>query len=194
MLGVDMYNGTSSQVQGFKNQTGATYPLLLYGHTASGGDLAPLYCDSISVYWDNYLVISKQGIVRYHAALTWPHGERYHLDEIRGSVDTLVTGPVGVEGRPAGPGVSLALAPNPVAGAAVVSVGVPSGGVDRARVTVLDPGGRLLATLWDGPAGGRPLRLGWGLQGPNGRVPPGVYLVRAEVGHARLVRRIAVVR
>jgi len=75
VIGVDEWNGTAAQLRSFKSQTGVTFPLLLNGASATGGNFATLYGT-----YDNYVVVNKQGIVRYHAALAWPLVNRYHLN------------------------------------------------------------------------------------------------------------------
>ena len=57
VIGVDTWNGTQAQLRSFKNTTGATYPLLLNGGLATGGNVEALYGT-----YDNYIVINKQGI------------------------------------------------------------------------------------------------------------------------------------
>jgi flagellar hook capping protein FlgD len=188
VVGVDEYNGTAAQLRSFKDQTGAGYPLLLLGATATGGNFATLYGT-----FDNYVVVNKQGIVRYHAALLWPHGNRYHLNEIRGSVDSLVTQVVGVDPGPSPAGYRLATTPNPARGAAMVELAIPAGGASAASVTVHDVRGRHVATLLDGPAAAGLTRLAWSHTDASGaRLAPGVYLVRARIDTRILVHRAVV--
>ena len=54
--------------------------------------------------------------MRYYAANLYAHGNRYHLNEMRAAVDSLITSTVGVPPL-AGVGLSLAGAPNPFQGA-----------------------------------------------------------------------------
>lgn len=188
VVGVDEWNGTIVDLRGFKNQTGATYPLLLNGAAAAGGNFATLYGT-----YDNYIVVNKQGIVRYHAALIWPHGNRYHLNEIRGTVDSLVTQVVGVEPGGAPRELRLTSAPNPARGAAAIELAVPAGGARSVRVTVHDVGGRKVATLWEGAVPAGVTRLPWpGADGAGATLPPGVYLVRARLDGRDLVHRMVV--
>jgi len=188
VVGVDEYNGTVPQLRSFKNQTGATYPLLLLGATATGGNFMTLYGT-----FDNYVVVNKQGIVRYHAALTWPHGDRYHLNEIRGSIDSLVSQPVGVEPGAAPSAYRLASAPNPARRGTTVELTIPSGAGASARVTVHDVTGRRVATLWDGVAPAGANRFAWpGRDAHGAPLAPGVYLIHAEVGAVRLAHRVVV--
>lgn len=185
VLGADLWNGTPAQVQSFKNQTGATFPLLLQGLSATGGNLGTLYGT-----YDNYVVISKQGIVRYHAALTWPHGNRYHLNEIRGAVDSLVSGTVGVGDGPLASEFALRASPSPFRGSTMIELAIPGAGTERARVAVHDVLGRRIATLWDGPAPGGRLSLEWNARGTDGALAAGVYLVTADVGTRHLRRKV----
>ena len=189
VLGPDCWNGTVSQVQSFKTQTGATYPLLLNGTTATGGNLYTLYGT-----YDNYIVINKQGIVRYHAADHWLHGNRYHLNEIRGCVDSLVTSPVGVFDPPPR-AFRLTASPNPFRGSLAIELAQPLADRAAARVTVVDLAGRLVATLWEGPSPAGMVRVNWdGRDQTGGAMAPGLYVVRAEVGKAVLSRRVAFLR
>ena len=192
VLGVDMYNGGAAQAQSFKNSTGATYPVLLLGGSTVGGDLNVLY-GGVPTY-DNYAVISKQGIVRYYASSIWPHGNRYHLNELRATVDSLVTTVGVVPGAVPGPALALAGAPNPFRGTLAVAVQVPldaAGGEPRLVLTVHDPHGRHVATLWNGPAPGGRVRATWRRDAAGGpRLAPGAYWLRAEAGGRVVSRRV----
>ena len=189
VLGIDLYNGTSSQLTSFKNQTGATYPLFLNGAVATGGNLYTPYGQ-----YDNYVVINKQGIIRYHAYDLWPHGNRYHLDQIRGCVDSLVTATVGVEDGAEPTALVLRSFPNPAVGASTVELAIPSGPV-AARVTVHDLAGRIVTTLFDGMAVAGTLRLAWTGRDQSGEwLAPGVYLIRAVAGPRAVGRRVVRIR
>lgn len=185
---MDLWNGTAAQLNGFKNSTGTSYPLLLNGATATGGNVQSLYGT-----YDNYVVISKQGIVRYHAALSWPHGNRYQLGEIRGAVDSLVSPTLDVP--PAGrAGLSLAVAPNPVRGRTTLTLSLPHD-EERVRVTVHDLAGREVAELWSGFAPAGVTALPWDARGRDGgALAAGVYLVRAVAGAEARGLRLVVIR
>ena len=185
---MDLWNGTPAQLGSFQQQTGATFPLALLGDAPAGGNVELLYGP-----YDNYLVLNGQGIVRYHAALRWPHGNRYHPDEIRACVDTLVVPVLDVPGGGAG-GLALAAGPSPARGAVRVSL-AHAAAASSARVTVHDVAGRTLVTLHRGPLPAGRLELHWDARDAQGaRVPPGLYLVRAEVGSEVRVRRVVVTR
>ena len=188
VVGVDEWNGTAVELRGFKNQTGVTFPLLLDGATATGGNFATLYGT-----YDNYIVVNKQGIVRYHAALGWPHGNRYHLNEIRGCVDSLVSATVDVDPSPAPAAFRLTSAPNPARGATRIELTIPAGEAGPASVTVHDVAGRQVATLWEWELGPGLTRLPWAhMDGSGAALPPGLYLVRARFGARQLVHRAIV--
>jgi len=190
VIGVDTWNGTQAQLRGFKNTTGATYPLLLNGSLATGGNVEAL----IGTY-DNYVVINKQGIVRYHAADIWPHGNRYHLNEIRTTVDSLVTPTVDVDPAPRVSGYTLAAAPNPFRGAAEIVFSHDGDVALPVIVTVHDVSGRRVATLHEGPVPAGVQRVSWsGFDSRGEPMRPGVYLVRAAWPGQVLARRIVRVR
>ena len=187
VLGADGWNGTVGQLQDFKDFTGITFPLLLNGSSSAGGNFYTLYGP-----YDNYIVINKQGIVRYHAALSWPLGNRYHKDQIRGSVDSLVTSTVDVGEEPGRRSLALRASPNPSRGRVAVELVTPGAGV--ARVEVFDVSGRRVASLWNGPVAAGTRRLSWNPGGEaGGPASAGVYLVTAEVDGRKLSTRAVLV-
>jgi peroxiredoxin len=189
VLGVDMYNGSDPQVTAFKNSTGAGYLLLRNGALAAGGNLADI-TNGLGPN-DNYVVINKQGIIRFNTYHEYAHGNRYQPDRIRACVDSLVSPTVDVE-DPRTSAVSLAAYPNPFTGHATVDF-VALGEGTNVQVTVHDVAGRRVATLWQGPAPAGTTRAVWDGQTEDGRLAPaGVYLVHAMIGsvqrNLRLVR------
>jgi hypothetical protein len=189
VLGADLFNCAPSGLGSFKQTTGATYPLLLNAAIPTGGNIYALYGER-----DHYVVINKQGIVRYQANDRWPFGNGYHLDEIRGCVDTLLTAVVGVEEAPPA-GAALRVVPNPSRSTVAIVLANPFGRAVEARVTVHDVSGRRVATLLEGPAAPGLTTLRWGGRDLEGRVAAsGIYHARAEIAGLRLSRRIALVR
>ena len=189
VLGVDMYNGNSTQVQSFVDETGVTFPILMLGSSATGGNVSTLYGP-----WDNYLVIDQQQVVRYHAANIWPHGNRYHLDQIKNIVNGLVTTPAGVGDPPRTAAVALSASPNPFRAAAHLDLTLATD-ARSARVTVVDLAGRRMATLHDGALGSGVTRFSWDGRGVEGDVAPaGVYLVTADLDGRRLQKLIVRIR
>ena len=188
-LGPDLFNGSVAQLTSFGTTIGATFPLLLDGSLGSGDeDLYLPYGDR-----ETYAVINKQGILRYNAFLIWPYGSRYHENELRACIDTLVSSNLGVgDGAPAA--FRLDVAPNPVRGTTTIELTNPRA-VAGASIVVLDLAGRELARVWSGPAAQGVTRVSWNGRATSGaRVPPGIYLVDSSVGGVHLTRRVAVVR
>ena len=192
VLGPDLFNGTAAQVTQFKNQIGATFPLLLNGSLGTGNEELwhTVYGDR-----DSYAVISKQGIVRYNAWDRWPYANRFHLSELRGCIDSLLTVTTGV-GDSDSPNVfGLAASPNPSRAELALELANPSVQALEARVEVYDLAGRQLVRLWDAPAPHGLTRMTWSGRGTGGGLAaPGVYLVRARIGGHELTRRILRVR
>jgi len=189
LIGGDNFNGTAAQLRSFRDNTGATYPLLIRTGDPTGGSWSILYGP-----WDNYVVIDHQGIVRYHAAVQWPHGNRYHFEEIRGVVDSILAA-TGVPERPVLPGFILSGRPNPFQDATTLTFVNPLEASARTRITVLDPAGRVVATVYDGLAAPGPHAVRWnGRRDRGGRAASGRYLVRAELQGYVLTRSIAFLR
>ena len=187
MLGPDLYNGTSAQLAEFGSHTGATYPLLLLGGLGSGNENLFIPYGS----YDNYAVINKQGILRYLAYDHWPHGNRYHLNEIRGCIDSLVSSTVGVGDGPTALDLTLEAAPNPFRGGTTFTLINPSDRDQDARLEVHDLSGRRIVTLWAAPVSRGMTRISWDGRTEQGlEAAPGLYLVHARVGKLELTRRV----
>ncbi len=195
MLGPDVMpsGANGSNLENFKSVAGnLTFPLLrdcADGTFLSDTNLLVPYFER-----DNYVVINSKGIIRYHAADAWPYGNRYHRDEILGTVDSLVIHGLDAGGqRP--PAWSLAAAPNPARGPLTLELANPTAAAVRARVTVLDVSGRRVAELPETLAGSGLTRVVWDCRGARGeRLPAGLYLVRAELGPMRLLRPVVLTR
>lgn len=193
VVGVEMWTlsgCTANGTRAFRSTTGATYPILLGGDLSTGGNFSTLYGP-----YDNYIVVNKQGIVRYHAADTWPHTNRYHLNEIRGAVDSLVTPTVGVEPGQGLSALQLSVAPNPFRARTSLSLALPGSESMPGRVTVHDLAGRRVATLHDGAIAPGTTRFKWdGTDTAGAAMRAGVYIVQATVGDRRITRRVALLR
>lgn len=192
MLGCDVLDGNESQLGTFKSTTNVTYPLLLrcYGTFNDPENFVNWYGQR-----DNFVVISKQGVVRYRAAQTWPYGNGYHLSEIRAIVDSLLLEQVDAPPGDAPVRARLEAAPNPFREGVDIRFELPRALDSGVRVAVHDLAGRRVATLWDGAAPAGVSHARWDGRGDRGEgLPPGVYLVRAELGETRLQRRIVRVR
>jgi hypothetical protein len=93
---------------------------------------------------------------------------------------------------PPGGRLSLRIGPNPIGrGGLTVNWYDPDAASHAARVEVLDPAGRRIRVLHDGPAATGMTR--WDLAAADGhRVASGVYIVRIEAGGEVRARRVAV--
>jgi hypothetical protein len=191
VLGPDLFSGTDIQLTQFETTTGATFPLLLNGGTGTGNEnLFTVFGDR-----DNYAVINKVGIVRYNAYDSWPYGNRFHLGELRATIDSLVSSVVAVEGNPSARGLRLTATPNPFRAATSLELINPAGFTEEARVSVFDLAGREVASLWRAAIPPGATRMSWDGRASDGSpVGPGVYMVRAQVGHESAMRRVLLLK
>src|SRR5262245_45068035 len=113
---------------------GLTFPLLR--DCADGSALADTNLLKSYVQRDNYVVINKQGVIRYHAADAWDYGNRLHVNEILGCVDTLVTITTDAGGGRAN-AWGLTASPNPAHGLVTFAIANPTAADVPARVSVL---------------------------------------------------------
>lgn len=171
---------------------GLTFPLLR--DCADGSALADTNLLKPYFMRENYVVINKQGIIRYHAADLYNYGERLHVDEILATVDSLVTHPADAGDLHAN-AWSLAASPNPAHDLVTFVLANPTTAEAPARLRVLDLSGRLVAELPPAVARRGSTRIFWNARGPGGaRLPAGMYLVQADVHGQRLIRRVALTR
>lgn len=193
VLGTDVFaSGTNGNLlQQFRITAGnLTFPLFR--------DCADGVLDSNLVFTynqrDNYVVINKQGIIRYHADDAWDYGNRYHVNELRGTIDSLVSGIAGA-GDPRARAFALTAAPSPFHRLTTVELSNPTPSPTHARISVHDLAGRRVAVLWDALAPPGITRVSWDGRSSSGlALAPGVYLIRAEIAGHRLTRRVAMVR
>ena len=171
---------------------GLSFPLLR--DCADGSALADTNLLKPYIQRENYVVINKQGIIRYHAADAYDYGNRFHPNEILGTVDSLVTHGLDAGGVRA-PAWSLAASPNPARGLVTFVLANPTSADAPARVRVLDLAGRLVVELPPAVARTGYTRVFWDARGARGEaLPAGVYLVQADVNGRRLVKRVALTR
>ena len=185
MLSADVRNGTESQLRSFKTSTGSTYPFLLNATSSTGGNMSVLYGTR-----DSHIIINKQGIVRYNSISRYDFNNRYHLNEIRTVIDSLVSNTAGVEDLGLPRTLSLSASPNPFRGHAAIELAIPEA-VHAATITVHDVSGRRVASLWDGPTPAGTLRLEWDGRAFGGQsMRAGIYVVRVRIGNLMLSRRL----
>lgn len=191
-FGTDVFNGSVPQLTQFKINANATYPLLLACGDPVG---SPNDTNLVVPYFerDNFVVIDRQGVIRYHANDHYFYGNRYHRDELRAAIDAALADLTGVPEAPVA-GVRLAAAPNPFTRDIRIEFTSPFAGA-RARVQVLDLAGRRVAGLRDGPAPSGTTGVRWDGRADDGAdLPPGVYLLHVEVAGSSFTRRLVRVR
>jgi peroxiredoxin len=88
-IGVDTWDGTTNGVESFKNSTGITYPLALYG-----SEVESLY----QTTYDRIVVVDKEGIIRYKGIANATTDEVSNAAAI---IDTYLDMVVPVEENPA---------------------------------------------------------------------------------------------
>ncbi|MFI5372039.1 MAG: FlgD immunoglobulin-like domain containing protein [Candidatus Eisenbacteria bacterium] len=192
MIGADIWDGTPSALNTFKNQTGITFPLLLNAGLDAGGNLVTAYFDR-----DNYVIIDQTGIERYSARQQgYGYGAALDVPRMRALVDSLITHATGVgdPGAPA-PEATLLATPNPFRDRTRIDAAIPSAGASAIEISVLDLAGRRVATLATrGPDAGH-AQTTWDGHDDTGRaLPTGVYLIRAQAGGLHFTRRIVLLR
>ncbi len=187
MVAPEVDGGSAATVRTVKNAMGATFPFLLNANSNTGGNFITLYAGR-----DNYIVVNKQHIVRYNSALTYPYGDGFHLDEILGCIDSLVSAPVAVDdARPRD--YRIGNLPNPFHHATTFELANPTARDLPARAAIYDIAGREVASLWNAPLAPGVTRVSWNARSTSGAtLPAGVYLVRGTIGAVRLARRVVV--
>jgi len=190
VVGADIWNGTTAQLQNFRNITGATFPLLLNAATATGGNVFNMYGDR-----DNYVIIDGGGIVRYSARTQgYDYGDALDVPRMTALIDSLLLHSVGVGDRAPVSGLALSAAPNP---GRVITLQLSGADLDgrHATIDVVDLTGRRIAALYDGTVSDGVVERRWdGRDVNHAEAAPGVYWIRARVGDRVITRRIALVR
>jgi hypothetical protein len=156
-------------VQSYIAATGSTFPIVRLGQYLQ----SPSY---YGIYYDNYLVIDAQGIVRYTSVNeTFTSAGRFNDAHLRSAILGVATDVSG------GPATGLALrvtSPVVTGGEAWLFLGAPAGA--GARLRLFDVAGRSLRTL-PLPSGGGWSSLAWKVADAGGRpLPAGVYWLRFE--------------
>ena len=186
VVGPDIWNGSTGSLQGFRNITGVTFPLLLSAGTVTGGNVNLLYGDR-----DNYIVIDPQGIIRFNARQQgYVYGAALDVPRIRGIVDSLLASTVGVPAGAPARALVLSVGPSPFATTTGIALAHAGRDGDAIAVEVFDAAGRRVATLASARASGDASRWTWDAR----LAAAGLYLVRARVGGDVVTRRLVKVR
>jgi hypothetical protein len=172
--------------------------LLIYSNT--GTEQAPAFTDSVYAEADGVRLDLPATRSRPYLC-DWTCDERQ--DVLIGASDGLVhlfQGREDLTGVPRGgplagtaTGARLSVYPNPVRQGTRLAYVLPLAG--RARLTVHDTRGRLVATLLQGDQRAGKHRLDWGVRGgAGGPLAAGVYFVRLETAGQVEARKVIVVR
>jgi hypothetical protein len=87
----------------------------------------------------------------------------------------------------------LLVEPNPSPGTMNVRLSVAQP-LSSVKIDVVDLHGRLVATLWDGPAPSGRLDVRWEAGSQRQAVPSGIYWVRVTAAGRQFARRVAFIR
>ena len=162
--------------------------MLLNGASTTGGNVSSLYGT-----YDNYVVIDmRDQTVVYHAALSWPHGNRYHLNELRDAIDPIVNSVVAVGEGPESmnPGVRMNAFPNPFRGEIRIDLVNSTNETEQGRISLLNAMGREVSVVYEGTLQPGSNRFEWSTSQLDQSLAAGVYLVLAIVGEERFVQRV----
>jgi FlgD Ig-like domain len=192
VVGADIWDGTGPELNGFKNTTGITFPLLLNAGLATGGNLASAYVDR-----DNYVIFDQLGIERFSARQQgYSYGAALDVPRMRTLVDSLLSLSLGVvDPNGAVAAAQLVASPNPFRALTRIDAAIPNADGTPTEISVLDLSGRRIATLSVAAQGAGRVRASWnGTDGEGRALPPGVYLIRAISGATHVTRRVVLLR
>jgi hypothetical protein len=192
VVGADIWNGSPSGLNTFKNQTGITFPLLLDAGTDTGGNLTTAYYDR-----DNYVIIDQLGIERFSARQQgYAYGAALDVPRMRALVDSLLTHTAGVGDPPAlAPPAPFVATPNPFRDHTRVDATLPMAVSAGIEISVLDLSGRRVALLSAQAVDAGRVSATWDGRDEAGRpMPSGVYLVRAHAGAIEITSRVVLLR
>jgi len=116
----------------------------------------------------------------------------YRLEAVMRDGRRLVFGPIFGTAETVTEFALTAPSPNPTAGPVQMSFALPRAA--NVRLEVLDVQGRVLQVLADGAFAAGRHHLGWNGENAGGRLAPGAYFVRGDLGGNRFVRRLVVTR
>ena len=183
-MAVDVWDGTSFQLDGYRFQTGVTYPILMNGD--SGGVRSAYEAESGAVF-----VIGGDGIILYRSFFD-DAALRQVIDEGLAALEVApVPGTRVMEHRFEGG------FPNPFNPTTRLVFSLASQAAPQpARLEIVDLQGRLLQVLLDETAqAGRQYEAVWDGRDLSGRVmASGIYLARLQVGDWQATRALTMVK
>jgi hypothetical protein len=185
---LDYYNGSTTQLNSYKQSTGISYPL---------GLMASSIGNSYGVRNEWSVVVDQQGIIRYKAF-------GINVNAINAVIDNLLA-TSGVDEEPATPR-DFELKqnyPNPfssatgsrLAGNPTTSIAFTIPAAQKVTLKIYDGQGRLVQTLLDAPISAGRHEVEWnGLNQQNDTAASGVYLYILQSGSFREMKKMILLR
>lgn len=129
-IGVDVWNGSASSVQGFKNRTGLTYPIAIEGATLTS---------KYSSTYDRILIVDQEGTLVYKATSNATSGvAAMAAEELE---ELLKGGATGIDNSKLSQNTTR-IYPNPISDFAVVQTGFDPG--SQIKLELVDLSGRIV--------------------------------------------------
>lgn len=173
-----MYNGTASQVQAFKNQTGVTYPLGLNASSATG-----LY----GVIRDYSAVVDQGGILRYK-------GAGVNTNDIKPLIENLlaVTG-INDDNQTVDNFVLAQNYPNPFNPATNIKFSIPS--AQHVTIKIYNSLGQHVRTLLDNRMNAGAHEISWnGLDQSGKAAASGIFYYVMEADNFKEIKKMMLMR
>jgi len=189
LIGLDIWNGTPSQVQNYVQGAGRniTFP---FGVQAS--QVGSRY----GLDRHSFVIVDAQGVIQYITPQSTPYTQRYerHKQEMMDKIEELIN-LTSVEPRDQTP-ESFKLfqsAPNPFSETTKLSFELaPEAQNQTVKLTVYDILGREVRTIISGRISSGNHSVNWNGRNERGQqVPAGVYFYVLQSGQTRLVKRLA---
>ncbi len=160
-MGIDVWNGSQSDVQGFKSTTGIQYPLLL-----NGGATQSRY----GVSRDHSIVIDQEGIVRYE-------GNGVNTSEINNTIEGLMATSADDPVQNPEQFELIGNYPNPFNAGTTIRFTVDE--YQTVSLKIYDFRGRLVRTLLDEPMAMGQHSIRWNGRDANGHsTASGIYFMQ----------------
>jgi len=175
---LDYYNGSTTQLNSYKQQTGISYPL---------GLMASSIGNSYGVRNEWSVVVDQQGIIRYKAF-------GINVNAINAVIDGLLaTTEVAEDAAPVREFELKQNYPNPFNPSTQISFTVPT--AQKVSLKIYDAQGRLVQTLFDEVvAAGRYEKTWLGLNQNGEAVASGVYFSILQSGGFREMKKMVLLR
>lgn len=191
LIGLDIWNGSNSQVQNYARGAGRniTFPLGLQASQVG---------NEYGLDRHSFVIVDAQGIIQYISPQSTPYTQRYerHKEEMMAKIEELIN-LTGVASRDNTP-ESFKLfqnSPNPFSETTKLSFELGADTQNQPiKLTVYDILGREVRTVISGRLSSGSHTINWDGRNARGqRVPAGVYFYVLQSGPTRLVKRLVFV-